>query len=31
VPVLREESTARELDWPFDVEAVRAMLGRSPG
>ena len=26
VPVLREEASARELDWPFDVEAVRALL-----
>jgi hypothetical protein len=28
VPVLREEASARELDWPFDVEAVRALLAR---
>jgi hypothetical protein len=28
VPVLREESGGRELDWPFDAAAVRAMLGR---
>jgi hypothetical protein len=29
VPVLREESTARELDWPFDVDKVRELLGRA--
>jgi hypothetical protein len=28
VPVLRDESSARELDWPFDVDAVRALLSR---
>jgi hypothetical protein len=26
VPVLREESSGRELGWPFDVAAVRAFL-----
>jgi hypothetical protein len=26
VPVLRNESNARELDWPFDAEAVRGLL-----
>jgi hypothetical protein len=29
VPVLRNESTTRELDWPFDVDAVRALLARA--
>ena len=29
VPVLRDESSARELDWPFDVEAVRGLLARA--
>ena len=28
VPVLRDESSARELDWPFDVAAVRELLVR---
>ena len=28
VPVLREESGGRELDWPFDPTAVRQLLGR---
>ena len=26
VPVLRDEVSGIELDWPFDVEAVRRML-----
>ncbi len=26
VPVLRDEDSGRELDWPFDVAAVRAFL-----
>lgn len=26
VPVLRDNAGGHELDWPFDVEAVRAML-----
>ncbi|MFC5743916.1 glutaredoxin family protein [Dyella tabacisoli] len=26
VPVLRDERDGRELDWPFDAEAVRAFL-----
>jgi hypothetical protein len=26
VPVLRDESRALELDWPFDVDAVRRLL-----
>lgn len=26
VPVLREEGSGRELDWPFDAVAVRAFL-----
>lgn len=27
VPVLRDTSTGRELDWPFDTAAVRALPG----
>lgn len=27
VPVLRDAASDRELDWPFDVEAVRAFVG----
>jgi hypothetical protein len=30
VPVLRAESTGRELDWPFDVVAVRRLLADKP-
>lgn len=30
VPVLREESTGRELDWPFDVAAVQAFIAAAP-
>ena len=26
VPVLRDEAGGRELDWPFDAEALRAFL-----
>jgi len=26
VPVLREEAGGRELDWPFDIETLRAFL-----
>lgn len=26
VPVLRNEADGRELDWPFEVEALRAFL-----
>jgi hypothetical protein len=26
IPVLREESSGRELGWPFDAAAVRAFL-----
>ncbi|GAA5078031.1 glutaredoxin family protein [Lysobacter panacisoli] len=26
VPVLRDETRGTELDWPFDVDAVRAFL-----
>ena len=26
VPVLRENASGRELDWPFDVEAIRTLL-----
>jgi glutaredoxin-like protein DUF836 len=28
VPVLREDASGRELDWPFDAEAVRQFLQR---
>lgn len=28
VPVLRDETRGVELDWPFDVDAVRAFLAR---
>jgi hypothetical protein len=28
VPVLRDRGSGRELDWPFDAEAVRAWLER---
>lgn len=27
VPVLRDSSSDRELDWPFDATQVRALLG----
>ncbi|WP_460758116.1 glutaredoxin family protein [Lysobacter fragariae] len=27
VPVLRDETRGVELDWPFDVDGVRAWLG----
>lgn len=27
LPVLRDASDGRELDWPFDASAVRAFLG----
>jgi glutaredoxin len=26
VPVLRDEASGRELDWPFDTEALQAFL-----
>jgi len=29
VPVLRDESDGRELDWPFDGAVLRAWLGAS--
>lgn len=29
VPVLRDEDSGHELDWPFDEAAVRAFLRRS--
>ena len=28
VPVLRDEGDGAELDWPFDVEQLRAWLAR---
>ena len=30
VPVLRDGDTGRELDWPFDAEALRAFLAPPP-
>lgn len=30
VPVLRDESSGRELDWPFDVVALRGFLADLP-
>lgn len=30
VPVLRDQASGRELDWPFDVDAARRFLGESP-
>lgn len=27
VPVLRDDTSDRELDWPFDVETLRAFAG----
>jgi hypothetical protein len=27
VPVLRDDASGRELDWPFDAAALRAFLG----
>lgn len=30
VPVLRDEDSGRELDWPFDVAAVRDFLRHVP-
>lgn len=27
VPVLRDEASGRELEWPFDLEKLRAFLG----
>jgi len=27
VPVLRDEASGRELDWPFDTETLRAFAG----
>ena len=27
VPVLRDATDGRELDWPFDADAVRALAG----
>jgi glutaredoxin len=30
VPVLRDEEGGRELDWPFEPDAVRAFLGGAP-
>lgn len=29
VPVLRDETRDVELDWPFDAEAVQAMVGQA--
>ncbi len=30
VPVLRDEASGRELDWPFDAAAVRTLLHPMP-
>ncbi len=30
VPVLRDMRDGRELDWPFDADAVRAFLAATP-
>ena len=30
VPVLRDEESERELDWPFDAAAVRGFLAVDP-
>ena len=30
VPVLRDDASGCELDWPFDVEGVRVFLGMPP-
>lgn len=30
VPVLRHEDSGRELDWPFEAEAVRAFVRGEP-
>lgn len=30
VPVLREEGSGRELDWPFDAAAVVAFVATTP-
>lgn len=27
VPVLHDDASGRELDWPFDAQALRAFLG----
>ena len=29
VPVLRDEASGRELDWPFDSDSARAFVGGS--
>lgn len=29
VPVLREEASGRELDWPFDADRLRAFVGEA--
>ncbi|HEX7341105.1 MAG TPA: glutaredoxin family protein [Rhodanobacteraceae bacterium] len=31
VPVLRDEATGRELDWPFDAAAVEALVEAASG
>ncbi len=29
VPVLRDEDSERELDWPFDIETLRAFIAET--
>ena len=29
VPVLRDEASGRELDWPFDIETLRAFIAKA--
>ena len=29
VPVLRDEDSGRELDWPFDIDALRAFIAKA--
>jgi glutaredoxin len=29
VPVLRDEDSGRELDWPFDIETLRAFIAET--
>ncbi len=31
VPVLRDEASALEIDWPFDVESLRAFVAGARG
>ena len=29
VPVLRDDASGRELDWPFDIETLRAFIAKA--